>query len=142
MRSFFENNAVDLGVFVSDTDGESGRRRLIEDRISAQLKHNPQAEIVIGMPDQNFEQWFISEEVAIKSLYGLKSSDPLPFGEIRDPKKRLREIHDNSEIGMITRTKAYAALTQNLNLKLLEKDASYGRFAKELREKAGCPGTK
>lgn len=90
----FRQNSIDLMVFVTDKDEEPDRRDQIREAIK---KVNPGLLdfSAIGVPSPHMEQWILADDTAVKNVYGLRGSDPLPFGELK-PKEQLMSIHKTS----------------------------------------------
>ncbi len=138
MKTFFASpELAAAAIFFTDTDDDANKESLLLQRVSAQIEHYPHAVVIPALPHRSFEQWFFSEEVALKTFYGLEATQPVPY-ENSLPKSRLKLIHDESAVES-TLTKAYSALTTQMDLRLLaDKDRSFANFYRRIRQQFGC----
>lgn len=139
-KYFFEGAAgkvARFAVFVSDSDGDVEKEKEITKWVKDYNVLYSERLIVIAVPAPCLEEWFIVESDAIKIIYNLKSTEPLPFKEITHPKTRLGHL-----IGMYSGNDYtmspldwYVEFAKNVNLESLEyRDSSFAKFAQELRD--------
>lgn len=90
----FRQNGIDLMVFITDIDDEPDRRDKIRDAIKS-VDPGLLDFSAIGVPRPHMEQWILADDTVVKNVYGLRATDPLPFGNLK-PKQQLMSIHKTS----------------------------------------------
>lgn len=123
-----------IAIYLNDLDDQPNRCKKIRQWATTYCSKNAQGIIVVGCPDPTFEQWFVSEENAIKNVLGLDSTKPLPH-DGQHPKARMEKmIYENPDI-TISKKSAYIDIAKKLNLTVLkDRDRSFKRFYEEFQE--------
>ena len=132
---FFESKPkCTLAVFLSDVDKDRKRCGEIAKKVEKYFGKNNSSKIVIGCPNPTFEQWFFSEEIAVKKVFNLPGEKPLHFKK-DCPKDRFKKIYNEESNADITKTikERYCDVAESLDLKLLcKKDKTYRKFHSSL----------
>ncbi len=126
---FFGSADCDLGIFISDTDNKEKKVKRIRSAVSQYIRFNyPSAKFIIGFPHTEFEQWFFSEEEAVRKIFDLGSGE-IPFADLQ-PKERFKSLIKNRIFDIAMSTKdIYQKTAELLNLSKLKKcDHSFKRF--------------
>lgn len=137
LEIFFGNAAekADIAVLISDLDRYPNREKEVREILSKNKYFLQGEKIISGFPNPNFEQWIISEEDAIKTLFKLEGSQQLPHNDIKNPKDRLQKLIDESEFAddfTITNEEIYTKIVDKINLKTLaQRDTSFQKFLTE-----------
>ena len=128
---FFESKPkCTLAVFLSDVDKDRKKYGEIVKKVEKYFGKKNSSKIVIGCPDPTFEQWFFSEEIAVKKVFNLPGEKPLPFKK-NCSKNRFKKIYDEESNPDITKTikERYYDVAKSLDLKLLcKKNKTYRKF--------------
>ncbi len=131
-KLFFEAEPnCHIAIYLNDLDDQPSRCKKIRQWATNYCSKNAQGIIVVGCPDPTFEQWFISEENAVKNVLGLDSAEPLPYNG-QHPKTRMENmVYKNQDI-TISKKSAYINIAKKLNIGVLkERNRSFKRFYDE-----------
>lgn len=128
----FSNNNRQLVVFLTDSDGGSNTRQDIVDKI---ISSKPELQPIsaIGIAEPHLESWVIADEDAVKAVFGLDASRPLPHSSMK-PKDRLISIYSNSNYeGALDDAKITIASKSNLQA-MSRKCSDFAQFMQSVND--------
>lgn len=133
VTDLFDHNAVNLAVFFTDQDvpeRRDDRRRRIRDDLE---KIRPGCGIfcAIGVSDPHLEQWIISDEDVLKSIFGCAGDKPLPFAE-QQPKFRLKSLWSQMPVPKESIRDTCLTIIDRTDLTKMRRHPDFNIFADEL----------
>lgn len=124
----FEDERVDLAFFITDQDKQQNVTSIIDDELRKQggWLYSRSA---IGVPNPHMEEWILCDEDAVKKVFNLDSSAPLPHGTI-PPKNRLLMIHQESDFERTLDESKIEILKCSSFKKMTNNSSSFNHFIK------------
>ena len=134
-RSNFDSDAVELGLYFTDKDKDRegfDKLKFIEDTIRS-VQEVYLTKSVTGIPDPHLEAWLLSDQNAVKKVFGLRGEDPIPFSD-RPPKSQLESLANTCGGDDLTPPEARKRLAEELDLSVLERNSqSFNQFIHRLK---------
>ena len=129
---YFEEQSCEIAVLVGDTDGDSANCREIEEFKKTYIANGGKIKIVVGCPDPSLEQWFFSDDAAIKNTLNIPGQDPIRKPS-QHPKDNLRDLIDlYSKEDLRTDSTIYGEISQKINIANLMHDQNFKKFFQQL----------
>ncbi|MCX7000951.1 MAG: DUF4276 family protein [Candidatus Sumerlaeota bacterium] len=120
--------SVDLIIVVKDNDGENVQEHI--NRLKSKIPNNIKTPVVIGIPVEALEAWFLSDEKALSNVFNKKIPAQKNPEKFEDPKKRLQTL----ATPIIPNRGHYKELAECIRMVVLEKKCpSFLKFKKELQ---------
>ncbi len=135
---FFENDVkkCDIALYISDTDYNDRKKRIISQWINNYCRLNPLGNIIAGYPEPYLEQWFLNDPDSIRKTFSLPNNAALPFAETVNPKERFIEIIESlNDDKSKARNDLYSEVASNVNLSSLSSvDPSFKAFHRHTKQ--------
>lgn len=132
--TIFSKQNMNLVILVSDTDGNTSKRRIIENWLPSQRS----VSVIIVCPDRYIEEWFVAEKDCLIKTFILQQGE-LDHDSSVTPKelvtKLLTKAKKNNTFDIdILDYEIYQAIAQNISItKLSRKKNEFNNFCDELR---------
>jgi len=130
--TLFCDKSVDLAVFVSDIDNCVDRRNIVRDFI----KLHSEIKTIPIFCDPHFEEWFVVEQNAMKSILSIDpqysfNNDPLRNNPKSLVLKFIFEKFKKDKETQLLEPDFYQKISESLDIKVLSKNSSDFRNFKE-----------
>jgi len=133
-RNNFDDSTVEMAFYFADRDkGEFNKLESIENAIRS-VNELYLAKSIIGIPDPHMEVWLLTDQNAVKAVFGLVGDRPVPHSDV-EPKKRLELLSNEFGSDELTPPEARKKLAETLDLGVVERNCpSFNNFIQHFNE--------